>query len=155
QAGKNEVLAELERLSMGGQETPELWRQLNDWLSPPAKDVPQARRDLETWRELTMLLMGLYEPPADDPIARLKAFLDKSQHDIELRELVLKIPNALDVQPAGKLVIYHGDGGVSFKQLGDGRPSEAEKVTRYTFVPEGGESVTYRLNYRPGDNLWA
>jgi hypothetical protein len=146
-AGQQEILAQLDRLSKGGPENPELWRQLNDWLVSP--------KELQAWRELIMLLTGLYEPPPDDPIARLKAFLDKSQYDIELRELVLKIPNALNVRPAGKLVIYHGDGGVSFKQLGDGRPSEAEKVTRCTFVPEGGESVTYRLNYRPGDNLWA
>jgi hypothetical protein len=77
-----------------------------------------------------------------------------------LQRLVLKIPDALKVTPAGKLTIFHGTGEeiratLTFKQWGEPLYDPDDKASRYTFVPEGGETLTYRLAYRPGDFLWA
>jgi hypothetical protein len=154
--GQKEVLAELDRLAHEAKEqtpteTPALWRQLRQWLESPAA--------LQGWRPLTEFLLHLGDPAAIDPVDALQSFLDRKQHEIELQRLVLKIPNALKLTPAGPLNVYHGKADppatLKFKQLGEPRREEGESVTRYTFVPEAGEFLTYRLSYRPGDTLWA
>lgn len=161
-AGQKEIRAELDRLAhekkeppdqpgRSTEETPALWRRLRQWLDTPAA--------LPGWLPLTDFLLRLGDPAAVDPVTALKSFLDRKQHEIELQRLVLKIPNAQKLTPAGMLTVYHGKADapatLRFKQLDEGRREEGESVTRYTFVPEAGEFLTYRLAYRPGDTLWA
>jgi hypothetical protein len=150
-AGQKEILNQLQRLSTDGKETPELWRKLRDWLASP--------KELRPWHELTLVVTRFYD--AEDPLERLKTFLDQGQYGIELQRLVLRIPSGQKITPAGKLAVFHGVGKdearttLWFKQLGDARRDDGDQSTRYTFVPEAGETLTYRLNYKPGDTLWA
>lgn len=149
--GQKEILEQLQRLSPDGKETPELWRKLRDWLGSP--------KALQPWHELTLVVTHFYD--SEDPLERLKTFLDQGQYGIELQRLVLRLPSALKIVPAGKLAVFHGVGKddprtlLWFKQLGDARRDDGDQSTRYTFVPEAGETLAYRLNYRPGDTLWA
>jgi GTPase SAR1 family protein len=151
-AGQKEILWQLNRLSSPeGRETPALWRSLREWLQAPA--------ELRAWRELTVYLLRLVHPAAEDPVDVLKSFLDRTQHEVELQRLVLRVPSSLKLTPAGKLTVYHGRKAevqttLAFKQLGEARREEGEPFVRYTFVPEAGESLAYRLAYRPGDTLW-
>jgi hypothetical protein len=150
-AGQKEVLDQLQRLSTDGKETPQLWRKLRDWLGSP--------KELQSWHELTRVIIPFYD--AEDPLERLTAFLDQGQYSIELQRLVLRIPSGQKITPAAKLGVYHGVGKEEarttlwFKQLGEARRDDGDQSTRYTFVPEAGETLTYRLNYKPGDTLWA
>jgi GTPase SAR1 family protein len=151
-AGQQEILDHFEQLTPDGKETPALWRKLRDWLESPA--------ELQSWRDLTDYLLWLYHPAAEDPVDALTNFLNRPQHPIELQRLVVVFPGSLNLTPAGKLTIYHGQkpeesAPLSFKQLGEARREDGESAVRYTFVPEAGESVTYRIGYRPGDTLWA
>lgn len=151
-AGQQAMLAKLQELAKDGRETPELWNKLRDWLKAPV--------ELHAWRELARLVMRLSDPLAEDPVQLFYQFLNKGQYEVELQRLVLKVPDGLRVTPAGKLAIYHGSAGdvkttLNFKQQGEPLPDPEDKLTRYVFVPESGETLTYRLLYRPGNTLWA
>ncbi|MBL8793580.1 MAG: hypothetical protein JNM56_06735, partial [Planctomycetia bacterium] len=150
--GQQAILAKLQELSPDGRETPVLWGRLRDWLKAPI--------ELHHWRELARLVMRLSDPLADDPVQVFFNFLNKGQYEIELQRLVLKVPDGVRVTPAGKLTVYHGSGGdvrttLTFKRQGEPVADPDDKLTRYVFVPEVGETLTYRLTYRPGNVLWA
>lgn len=151
-AGQQAVLGKLQELNSDGRETPELWQKLRDWLKAPI--------ELHSWRELARLIMRLSDPLAEDPVQVFFNFLNKGQYEVELQRLVLKVPDGLRVAPAGKLAIYHGVGTdvrttLNFKRHGEPVADLDDKITRYVFVPESGETLTYRLTYRPGNTLWA
>jgi GTPase SAR1 family protein len=151
-AGQQAILGKLQEWSPEGKETPELWHKLRDWLKAPI--------ELHAWRELARLVMRLSDPLAEDPVQVFFNFLNKGQHEVELQRLVLKVPDGLRVAPAGKLAIYHSVGSdvrttLNFKRHGEPVADPDEKITRYVFVPDSGETLTYRLTYRPGNTLWA
>jgi hypothetical protein len=151
-AGQQATLDKLQALAPDGNESPELWNKLRDWLKAPI--------DLHSWRELARLVMRLSDPLAEDPVQVFFNFLNKGQYEVELQRLVLKVPDGLHLAPAGKLVAYHGVGNdvrttLNFKRHGEPVTDADDKITRYVFVPESGETLTYRLTYRPGNVLWA
>jgi len=148
--GREEVLHQVQRLAPDGRETPQLWRKLRDWLELPASTAG--------WHPLSVRLLRLVDRQAPAPVQVLSTFLNQPQFDVELQRLVLKLPKRLPIAPAGKLTIYLAEGDevkttLAFKVQGE--PSADDSFTRWTFVPDAGAAVSYRLAYRPGDTLWA
>src|SRR5581483_10622808 len=94
-AGREAVLAQLQRVSPDGRETAERWRQLRDWAASPP--------ELKDWRELATLLARLADPRALDPVTALADFLRRDRFDLELQTLTVTIPDDVKVRPVGKL----------------------------------------------------
>jgi hypothetical protein len=146
-AGQQVVLRHLQQVSPEGRETVEGWRRLRPWLASP--------EELQGWRVLANVLLRLHTPEAEDPIAALDAFLRQDRFDLEMRRLLLEIPNDLDVRPAGKLTVHHYVGqeqrpALVYELSGDPQRDPRRQVTIYTFRPDSAATLTYR----PGDTIW-
>jgi hypothetical protein len=146
-AGQSLILAKLEQLCPDGRETPARWRTLRDWLA--------GTQDLTGWRELAAFLAKLHDPRGEDPVAALLNFLRQDRFDLDLQTLTLVVPDDAKLRPTGKITVYHRAGDeritLTFGQQGEGERDPKKALTRYTFVPEGRATLTYR----PGDTLWA
>jgi hypothetical protein len=147
-AGQDAILRQLQLVTPDGKETPQRWEELRQWLdgNPP---------QLAGWRELTTFLARLRNPKAGDPVRALSEFLRQDRFELDMPSLTLAIPDELKVRPIGNLVIVHQSGGnetrLSLTQRGAGQHEAEARLTRYTYVPSGRSTLTYR----PGDTLWA
>lgn len=142
------ILRQLQQVSPDGRETPERWRAVRDWLA--------GTPELAGWRELATLLAKLAHPKADDPVTDLLGFLKHDRFDLDLRGLILTIPDSLKARPVGNLVIYHRSGDSApatqkFAPTGEPQHDPVRGTTRYTFAPDSRATIAYK----PGDALWA
>lgn len=147
-AGRAVVLRRLQEFSPEGRETVEGWQRVRAWLANP--------EELQAWRVLATVLARLHNAEAEDPVTALAAFLRQEHFDLEMRRLLLEIPDDLRVRPVGKLAIYQRTGEQNRPTLvydlaGDAQRDPRRQLTLYTFRPEAGTTLTYR----PGDVLWA
>jgi hypothetical protein len=144
-AGREVVLTRYQLLWQGGAETFEDWRKLRSWLAAP--------EELQTWRLLAALLSRLQSPDAADPVSVLDSFLAQDHFKLTIRRLVLQIPDAAKIRPAGKLVIHHHSGSENKPALTYEVAEEERQDSgaRYHLRPLGETS----LAYQPGDLLWA
>lgn len=142
------VLEHLQQAGTGDEESVARWRRLLPWLSAPA--------GLADWRVLARALGRLQEPELEDPITALETFLKRDVFDLDLTQVMLEIPDAVRIRPAGKLEIFHlptSDRGpaVVFDPAGEGQHDDARHVTLYPFRTRDARI----LAYRPGDVLRA
>jgi hypothetical protein len=149
QSGREVVHQKLQEASPEGREMVEGWRRLIPWLNDPA--------DLEAWRVLATVLGRLHDPGATDPVTDLAAFLRRDRFELDLRNVVLEIPDDVRVRPAGALTISHQPFArerepLQLEPQGDPQRDLRRRVTSYSFRPPPG---TGSLTYRPGDGLWA
>lgn len=146
-AGRRVVLGHLRQGGPEAATTVAGWRGLFPWLADP--------RELAEWRLLATTLAELQDPAALDPVTDLERFLQRDRFLLELPALTLRVPDDLRVRPADALVVHHA------------RPGEADTPLRFTFRDEetrhDPRQRTYllhpegaaRIEYRPGDTLWA
>jgi hypothetical protein len=148
--GRAAVLHQLRQADTGTKETPARWAAVAAWL----KDPPE----LESWRILALTLARLSSLDAVDPVNALASFLQKTSFPIDIRRLMLEVPDELNVRlpEAAKLEIYHpasaGDKpALVLQNTPDSRRDAARRVWIYTFRPES----EHTLHYKPGDEFWA
>jgi hypothetical protein len=151
-AGREEVLRHLQQAPFGSKETYALWDPVRTWIKNPI--------ELGDWQFLVDKLQRWLDSNGPDPATALRSFLEQDRFDIELGKLTLRIPAHAGVQPDGKLRIKHGMGDdiqavLSFTQQGESRREPGGEGKSYTFIPESGETITYRFAYKPGETLRA
>jgi hypothetical protein len=150
-AGRKEVLRHLQQAPDGGKDTRAQWDSVRTWIKNPV--------ELGDWQFLVDKLQRWLDSKGPDPVTALRSFLEQDHFDVELGRLTLRIPAHVGVQPDGKLRIRHDTGdevrtALVFSQKGDGQREPGGDARNYSFVPESGETVVYRLVYKPGDALW-
>ncbi len=153
--GQALVLKQLEQ-GGGGEETQARWQSVRLWLREP--------KELEDWRVLAGVLIRLHDPASPhtlesaDPVSVLAEFLDRSSFTVNIRRVILEIPESMDRKPVADapLSIYHPASAgekpaLSLQPSGEGERDPQRRVWRYEFrMPE-----QQTLTYRPGDALWA
>jgi GTPase SAR1 family protein len=146
--GREEVLRQLQRAGGEG-ESPARWQAIAKWLDDPT--------ELASWRVLARVLVRLHEPKRaePDPVKDLAGFLKQESFEIDLRRLMLEIPDQLGKRPTDDYVIYLRPAGSDGKSVAfeiSERQHDAQRgVTRYQLRPVKSQSLTYH----PGDALWA
>lgn len=144
-----EVLRHLRQAGTGRDETPARWEPVRAWLQRP--------EELASWRELAKVLLRLDDPSAEEPVQALAAFLARTEFPLDIRTLLLEVPEVRGLRPAeeGKLVVLHPASGrqpaLAFATSGAPRRETAHRTVVYTFRLVEGQKLTYR----PGDKLWA
>ena len=147
--GQAEVLARYRLAGKGSEETPARWEAVRAWLKSP--------EELAAWRELALALLRLTSSTPEDPVAELATFLGTKQFPIELDSITLEVPDRSGIRPrpGTRLVILHPASmrqpALTFEDSGSEVLDEARGVVRFTFRRTGA----LRLDYRPGDILWA
>jgi hypothetical protein len=145
-AGREAVLRRLKDATPNGTETPKTWLDIKPWL---------ATGDLSHWQKLANLLLRLSDPDRRDyePVADLRAFLDRDQFPLSLKRLTLEITDNLKLRPDGDLIIYHKPTGEKQYATIAFTPDkgDAERgVTIYSLRPKGGSTILYK----PGEELF-
>jgi GTPase SAR1 family protein len=148
EAGRDAVLAQLQKIAPNGPETPQMWRTLLAWsVNPP---------ELSDWRILARLLLRLADPerPDSDPVDDLNAFIGRESFELSLKRLTLDIPDTLKLQLEGDLTVDQTvtatkmDVSLRFT-LAEKQHDDRRGVTIYTMHPKEGATLTYH----PGDDL--
>ncbi|OWK40908.1 hypothetical protein FRUB_04800 [Fimbriiglobus ruber] len=137
--------------------------QLLNGAEDRTRAADQIARDdgLKAWSRLLGLLRKWTAPPATpvvDPVRELVEFLKRDRFDLDLRSVVVTLPDDLLEQrpePRGSFVVTHTPAGgapreYKFRVEGDGRREHA--ATAFTFVPDGPSAA---IPYRSGDGLTA
>ncbi len=151
---RDDILQHLKAAGTGADETPARWSPVRDWL----KTEPE---ELAAWRTLALLLARLYNPDAADPVSEMTAFLGHSAFTLEVRRLVLRVPDELNVKvpPTALLSIYHPatsktEPALVFEQDDQGRHDADRSEWVFTYRPKDGQAPR-PLIYKPGDDFWA
>ncbi len=145
------VLRQLRQAGSGPEETPARWDAVRAWLKDP--------EELASWRVVALVLERLFEPEPTDPVEALAKFLQKQSFSIEIKQLVLEIPDSLRVKPgsAATFNVYHPASAgedrpaLVLEQSGEGERQAKDRTWRYSFRLVEGQ----RFDYRPGERLWA
>jgi GTPase SAR1 family protein len=146
--GRDEVLARY-RLSGKGEETAARWEAVRVWLNAPA--------ELAAWRELSLALLRVMSATVEDPVTELASFLGTKTFAVDLESVVVEVPDRSELRPraGARLIVLHPASmrqpALAFEDSGSEVRDEARGVVRYTFRRVGPK----RLDYRPGDALWA
>src|SRR5262249_29393013 len=125
------------------------WETVRTWLRSPD--------ELAAWRVLAGVLLRLDDPAAEDPVTALAIFLGKKQFIIEIRSVIVEIPELRSLRPRveSRLTIYGSSDrkpALTFEPSGEPRRDTARRMWQHTYrLTEGGG----RLTYNPGDPLWA
>jgi hypothetical protein len=145
---REEVLRQLQRAGKDTTETRARWNGVFKWLEDP--------RELASWRVLARTLVHLSDPKRAeaDPVKELAAFLKRDEFELDLRRLVLEIPDRLNKHSTDDLVVYLQRAGetTSFRFEIIGNPRDAKRgVTQYVLQAAKQAPIVYQ----PGDVLWA
>jgi hypothetical protein len=146
-AGQEPVLKRLQQLSPDGKETAARWHEVRDWLA--------TTDELNGWRDLATALARLADAKKGDPVQDLIAFLSRDAFALRIGEFSLQVPDDLDFQPNGAIVVSGSSNGdarapTTFSLRGEPFVEAKHHRKTYTFVREGGPLA---LTYFPGDTL--
>jgi hypothetical protein len=147
--GRGEVSRQLRLAGRGKEETLERWQEVGAWLKDP--------KELSAWRELARILVRLEDPEAEDPVKALASFLERTRFPVEVRRMVVEIPDKAGIQPLSdaRLDIFHeriGTPAISLEPSGEPRRDTQRRVRIYTYrVPDDRGRITYH----PGEAVWA
>ncbi len=161
--GQQAIRARLREGRPPGDDSPRDWREIAEWLTSPAM--------LPT-RELFAFVAQLLDPGAEDPVGATAAFLRKPSFEIQIKALMLSVPNNLPQGPFAPgeelLVFLRPQGATSARSTLTFRIDRAatmegvrDKQYRYKLA-EGEGKLTFRpldefgaeLNLKKGDKIW-
>jgi hypothetical protein len=150
ESGRGIVLAQLQQRSSSGSESPDLWKNLADWLVDPI--------ELREWRALAQILGRFMNPEVTDPVIQLADFVAKDVFQLDIQKLILEIPMEQKCRPIGTIVIFHASAHSEAKPVlflkvrnEDGERDTKRLLTSYTFVRD----TATVLSFHPGDPFFA
>jgi hypothetical protein len=145
------VLRQLQQAGTGPDETAARWEAVRAWLKDP--------EELAVWRGVAVVLARLVEADRPEPVEALERFLQKTSFTIEIKRLVLEVPDSLRVKPGSGATfnVYHPASAgeekpaLVLEQSGEGERQPRDRAWVYSFRLVEGQ----KFAYRPGDRLWA
>lgn len=145
-AGKREIVRRVAPAAKQGVVSPAQWRAVGDAFAGDAA--------LRPWRELLVIVTRWLDPQTADPVETLVEFLRRDQFEIDLRGLLLTIPDAIQNQvwkPAGPFIISIQRANARVETVSFRAKDTAGAPTGYSFAIEGPGAFVIR----PGDSIWA
>ncbi|MFL5331432.1 MAG: hypothetical protein ACJ8C4_21290 [Gemmataceae bacterium] len=114
---------------------------------------------MKSWGELARIYLRLMESDQPDPFAAFAQFVSRDSYPIEIHSVRLTIPDDLaksHLTPASPWILglqnVNGEvKNIRIEAAGSSAGSDANRATTYIFALK----TPARLNYQPGDTLWA